>query len=100
YAEKHNIETITEALVEEKYAEWAKGSAKQKRKMDWDEDALARIQRIPDFVRGMVELEIERCARELELDRVTTEAVNMASEAWKGMGDFHSDNNPELYKKD
>ncbi len=100
YAEKHNIETITEALVEEKYAEWAKGSAKQKRKMDWDEDALARIQRIPDFVRGMVEFEIERCTRELELDRVTTEAVDMASEAWEGMGDFHSDNNPELYKKD
>jgi hypothetical protein len=48
----------------------------------------------------MVEFEIERCTRELELDRVTTEAVDMASEAWEGMGDFHSDNNPELYKKD
>ncbi|MBT3917451.1 MAG: universal stress protein [Rhodospirillaceae bacterium] len=100
YAEKHEIETITEALVEEKYAEWAKGSAKQKRQMAWDEDALARVQRIPDFVRGMVELEIERCARELELDRVTTAAVDMASEAWEGMGDFHSDANPDLYKKD
>tara|TARA_B100000315_G_scaffold242296_1_gene264317 strand:- start:7910 stop:10060 length:2151 start_codon:yes stop_codon:yes gene_type:complete len=100
YAEKHGIETITEALVEEKYAEWAKGSAKQKRKMEWDEDALARVQRIPDFVRGMVELEIERCAREMELDRVTTAAVDKASEAWEGMGDFHSDANSDLYKKD
>ncbi|MBT3989209.1 MAG: universal stress protein [Rhodospirillaceae bacterium] len=100
YAEKHNIEIITEALVEEKYAEWGKGSAKQKRKMAWDEDAAARVQRIPDFVRGMVELEIERCARELELDRVTTAAVDKASEAWEGMGDFHSDANPELYKKE
>ena len=100
FAEKHEIETITEALVEEKYAEWAKSSAKQKRKMDWDEDALARVQRIPDFVRGMVELEIERCARELEIDRVTTAAVDKASEAWEGMGDFHSDANPDLYKKD
>jgi len=68
--------------------------------MAWDEDAAARVQRIPDFVRGMVELEIERCARELELDRVTTAAVDKASEAWEGMGDFHSDANPELYKKE
>lgn len=91
YARKHNIEVITEALVEEKYSEWAKGSAKQSRKMEWDEDAASRIARIPDSIRGMVELEIERTAKELCLDRVTNEAVDEASKMWEGSGAFHSD---------
>ncbi len=91
YARKHQIGTITEALVEEKYAEWAKGSAKQGRKMAWDEDAAGRVARIPDFVRGMVELEIERTAREMGLERVTSDAVDAANKMWEGSGAFHSD---------
>ncbi len=91
FARKHQIETITEALVEEKYSEWAQGSAKQSHNMEWDENAAARIARIPDFVRGMVELEIERTAQELDLDRVTSEAVDAASKMWEGSGAFHSD---------
>ena len=100
FARKNGVQTITDELVGEKYAEWGAGSAKQKRAMEWDDDAAARVARIPDFVRGMVELEVERCARELGLERVTAAAVDKAGNAWKGSGEFHSDSKPHLYKEE
>jgi hypothetical protein len=63
--------------------------------MDWDEEAL---QRIPYFVRGMVSKEIERCAREMGLDRVNKDAMQRANETWMGNAGFHSESNPDQYK--
>ena len=98
FAERNGVTEITPQLIEEKYAEWGAGSAKQKRKLPWDEAALARIERIPDFVRGMVSLEIERCAREMGSTTVTEAAVDKASAMWGKAGAFHSDMKPNLYK--
>ncbi|MHA1108501.1 MAG: PCP reductase family protein, partial [Alphaproteobacteria bacterium] len=97
FAERNDIAEITPQHMEEKYAEWRAGSAKQQRKMEWDDAASARIERIPDFVRGMVSLEIERCAREMGADRVTEEAVDKASAMWNQAGAFHSDMKPDFY---
>ena len=97
-ARKNGIDRVTLVLVEEKYAEWAEGSAKRKSNMEWDADAAARIARIPDFIRPMVVQEIERYARDLGLSLVTEAAIDKAGESWDRMGAFHSPNAPGQYK--
>ena len=97
FARKNGVQTITTELVAEKYAEWGAGSARQERAMEWDADAAARAAKIPDFIRPMVELEIERCARELGLDRVSAAAVDKAASSWKGSGEFHSNGKTNPY---
>jgi nucleotide-binding universal stress UspA family protein len=98
FAGKNDVETVTLALVEKKYNEWGEGSARRQSAMQWDEAASKRIERIPDFIRGMVVMEIERCAREMGLETVTGAAIDKASEAWEGMGGFHSEDQPDQYQ--
>ena len=70
FARNNGVDTITPDLIEEKYGEWGKGSAKKKQQMQWDDAATQRISKIPDFIRGMVMLEIERCAKDSGSDTV------------------------------
>ncbi len=98
FARKNGAETITLAMVEEKYAGWAAGSAKQRSSMACDAEAAERIRRIPDFIRPMVLLEIERCARDMGLDVISGAAIDKASEAWEGKGAFHTEGAPGRYK--
>ncbi len=99
FARSNNAETITPDLIEEKYSDWGKGSAKQKQRLEWDDAATERIARVPDFVRGMVMLEIERCARESGSDVVTEETIDAANGSWEKLGAFHSENAPDQYKE-
>ncbi len=98
FAKRHGTTEITEALVEEKYSEWAAGSSKRESSMEWEEEAKARIEKVPGFVKGMVILEVERCAQDLGLERVTHAAVDKASHAWEMGSGFHSESNPNQYK--
>ena len=98
FARRHGVTTITSALVGEKYAEWARGSARQTTSLDWDKKALERMNRIPGFVRGMVIIEVERCAGEMGLDIVTDAVIDQATSAWRKSGMFHSANSPNLYQ--
>lgn len=41
--------------------------------MQWDEDALKRLEKIPSFVRGMAKKKIEKAAQEAGEARVTAE---------------------------
>lgn len=99
FAKKNNVDTITPDLIEEKYGEWGKGSARKKQQLPWDDAAQARIAKIPDFVRGMVMLEIERCAKEAGSDTVTEDHIDAASGSWEKLGAFHSESAPDQYKK-
>ena len=98
FAKRHDVTTITPALIDEKYADWGSGSAKQKMTLKWEKTALERINRIPPFVRGMVILEMERCAREMGKDTVTNEVFDRASGTWEKSGTFHSESNPDFYR--
>jgi len=80
---------ISSELVEEKYSEWAASSEKPSTTMNWEETARERIQRIPNFVRGMVILELERRAIEMGENSVTNAVVEEVSSLWKKSGDFH-----------
>ena len=98
FAKKNSREEITEELVEEKYSEWAAGSSKKESAMEWEDEANARINKIPGFVKGMGILEVERCAQELGLEKVTHAAVDKASATWEMGSGFHSESNPDQYQ--
>ena len=98
FALRQNVDTVTPALIDDKYAEWAAGSAKQKMNLAWTDSALARFDRIPGFVRGMVILEVERCAREMGEETVTEDVIDRATGVWEKFRAFHSQANPGLYK--
>jgi nucleotide-binding universal stress UspA family protein len=90
FARRMGVKTITSEWVDKKYAEWAAGSEKQSATLNWDEGAWERIKQIPSFVRGMVILEIERCAKEMGENTVTHAVVDKANAIWGEKGGFHS----------
>jgi nucleotide-binding universal stress UspA family protein len=98
FARRHGVTTITRELIDEKYSEWGAGSAKQKTSLEWADSALDRVTRIPDFVRGMVIVEIERCARAMGRERVTDAVIDRARTVWRKAESFHSETDPALYK--
>ncbi|MDX8403630.1 MAG: universal stress protein [Mariprofundaceae bacterium] len=97
FANRKGASQIDNALIDAKYAQWGEGSTKQEMMMEWEDEALSRIQRIPDFVRGMVVKEVERCAREAGDQRVGLNALNKASTTWEMGGSFHSESHPDQY---
>jgi nucleotide-binding universal stress UspA family protein len=97
FADRKGVNRIDNALIDAKYAEWGEGSTGQAMEMEWEDAALERIERIPDFVRGMVVKEVERCAQERGDQRVGLEALNKASSTWEMGGTFHSESNPDQY---
>ncbi len=102
FARRNNVYQIDNALIDAKYAAWGEGSARQEMKMKWEDEALVRVRRIPDFVRGMVIREVESCARKGGEDTVGLNTLNKASSIWETHGSFHSESHPDQYdeKKD
>jgi nucleotide-binding universal stress UspA family protein len=100
FARRRGEAVITSELLEEKYAEWAAGSAKQNAHLHWDDSAWQRIQRIPEFVRGMVIKEVEHCAQQLGANTVTPDVMAHASDAWSDKGIFHSEAAPTQTMED
>ena len=94
FAHEQEVTEITTELMGKKYQMWSEGSTKQGMKMTWSETAQAKIDRIPDFVRGMVIKEVERRATDLGLSEITPQAIAKASTNWASSGVFHSDNKP------
>ena len=97
FAIKHDQERVTDELIEQKYLEWKTGSAKQTSSMRWCANAQITIGKIPEFVRGMVITEMERCARDMGLTEVTTDVLRHARGVWADKGAFHSDVNRSQY---
>ena len=98
FAKRKGVDRITPELIDEKYSEWASGSSKQRMELEWDPAAAERIQRVPDFVRGMVIKEVERCAHVNGMDTVTADVITKALESWERLSEFHSEKRPDLYK--
>jgi hypothetical protein len=100
FARRRGASVITAELLEEKYAEWAAGSAKERAHLRWADSAWQRIQQIPEFVRGMVIKEMEHCAQQLGVNTVTTDVMAHARESWSDTGIFHSESAPMQYMGD
>jgi len=88
-ARRRGEATVTEALMEEKYEQWSRGSAEATSDLAWSAEALQRIERIPSFVRGMVVQAIEAHARQKGIVEITPESVDEAKESWGGGAGFH-----------
>jgi nucleotide-binding universal stress UspA family protein len=98
FARRKGVNKITVDVIEQKYSEWNEGSQKHDLMLTWDDDVLTRVEKIPDFVRGMVIKEVERCAVEMNATSVTVAIMNKAMSSWAATGDFHSDSRPDMYK--
>jgi len=81
-ARKKAIREITPEVIEAKYREWAAVSRQIEKQLEWDRAADARMNRIPSFVRGTVAREIEACAREQGLSRVTEAMLDEVTARW------------------
>ena len=57
--------------------------------MPWSDDALARLERIPESVRGEIMQAIEGNARAAGADRVEVTDIDAMREQWQRSGDFH-----------
>ena len=90
-ARKSSILTITEEVMDDKYKYWGEGSKDVTTQLKWEDEALERINRIPGFVRGMVQKEIERHTRAQNSDIVTAEILSQVRDKWEMGEEFHSD---------
>jgi hypothetical protein len=90
FAHHKGVKTITSEVVDEKYAQWGDCSKKQNVALNWETAAWERIMLIPGFVRGMVILEVEYCAKELGENTVTNTIIDKATAIWKTTKVFHS----------
>ncbi len=99
FAHGRGLSAITAALVEEKYAEWTSGSEKHRMTLEWEQPARDRVNRIPASVRGLVILEVERCAREMGRNNVTNKVIDRASGTWEKTGAFHSETHLKFYEE-
>jgi nucleotide-binding universal stress UspA family protein len=89
HARRLGQSTVTHDVVEDKYREWARGSARAASGMAWSEEALRVVERIPEFVRGMVVKTIEADARGQGITEISREIVDEAGREWKETGRFH-----------
>ncbi len=88
-ARKLGKEEVDSEAVSMKFDTWSDGSAKAERELPWDDDALARVQRIPEFIRGNVVRELERKARSEGLDRISAKYLDAARQRWSSGEGFH-----------
>jgi nucleotide-binding universal stress UspA family protein len=86
-------ETVDDEAARAQYEAWGEGGAKTSRELVWDDDVLARIQRIPDFVRGGVVAEVERRARDEDRERIDRTFYDRVRADWKHGADFHDGGN-------
>jgi Proto-chlorophyllide reductase 57 kD subunit len=92
----HKLElghTITPEVMDVKYSMWGQVShnieERSGRTMPWTGEAVDRLARIPDFVRGQVIQAVEGNARRIGAAEVDSTVIDQTIERWSGTGDFH-----------
>jgi hypothetical protein len=85
--------TITPEVMQVKYDMWGKVSHAIRERADgglpWSDDAYARFDRIPEFVKGQVLEAVEGNARSMGATEVDSTVVDRVIARWVGTGDFH-----------
>ncbi len=83
---------ITPDVMDVKFEMWGEVSDALQQKgpsLPWDDEAAARLQNMPPFVKGQVMEAIEGNARELGEARVTSRVMDAVIQKWIETGDFH-----------
>jgi nucleotide-binding universal stress UspA family protein/rubrerythrin len=81
-ARKKGISTIDPSVIDAKYRDWSKISYRPEFSLGWEDEATARILRIPSFVQGTVIREIESHAKENGIGLVTASLMDQLTERW------------------
>lgn len=76
-------------IMEGKYGSWEAGSGKVELSLEWDAAAASRADRIPGFIRAMVQKEIERRVKAQGRARVEGPDIDQAMAHWSATGNFH-----------
>ena len=80
---------VTADMMDAKYRQWATGSEQATSEMVWTDEAQARIERIPSFVRGMVVGAVEAYAHLQGLAEITPTTLDEVKKHWGHTGQFH-----------
>lgn len=84
---------ITPEIMDIKFDMWGEVSdgilERDEEDLPWDAEPMARLERIPEFIRGQVIQSVVGNARELGFDRVTNEVLDQVIDKWIRTGDFH-----------
>jgi hypothetical protein len=84
---------ITPEIMKIKYDMWGEVSERilteDGKALTWDDNALERVARIPDFVKGQVIQSVEGNAKKWGFERVTDEVLDRVIQKWIDTGDFH-----------
>lgn len=88
-AEKSGVDEIGASFVQQVMDTFQAGSEVSQTEMTWQEEALNRIKKAPDMVRGMLIKEIEGWSQREGLTEVTEQAVDAIKELWAERGVFH-----------
>ena len=92
YAHRQGHSVVTEELVAGKLAAWGEVSSRIEAGgpgMAWSAAAVARLERVPESVRGEVRQAIEGNARADGADEVGEQHLDGMVERWRRSGDFH-----------
>jgi len=85
--------TITPDTMQVKYDLWGRVSHRIRERdsvhLPWTDEALARFERVPDFVKGQVLEAVEGNARALGASSVDSATVDRVIDQWRTTGDFH-----------
>lgn len=92
-ASKNGVTEISGAFVEQIMETFKAGSTSNQTTMEWKTEAMERIARAPEMVRGMLIQEIEGWSQREGLHRVTEQAVDAIKAIWAERGVFHLDPN-------
>ena len=81
--------TVTPELMDEKYHQWAEGSARASSELAWTDEAREKVDRIPSFVRGMVVEAVEAYGIRQGRAEITADMLEEVKGFWGGSGSFH-----------
>ena len=81
-ARKNGISVIDPAVMEARYQEWSNVSHRSEKTLLWEDEAAARLSRIPSFAQGIVIKEIEAYVKEIGADCVTNQVMDRMTERW------------------
>lgn len=90
-ASHNGVEIVDEAFISQVLETIKKGSEAFETSMSWEKEADERLQRVPDFVRGMLVREIEGWAARNGKIIIDLEAVDAVKAQWQQRGVFHLD---------
>jgi nucleotide-binding universal stress UspA family protein len=83
---------ITPEIMDVKFDMWGEVSdsiQENNEPMDWAPETMARLERIPEFIKGQVIQSVEGNARATGVERVTNEVLDRVIKKWIDTGDFH-----------